>query len=107
MRDASPQQPNGGARLRHFLFRSQQQMGSKPLLAAVCRGGQSLQTGYRKRERAELHDAPRHLNMGHQTAHATEQQAIARRVERIVERELKLSRIVAAKNLREEIPKAT
>ena len=45
--------------------------------------------------------------MGHQTAHATEQQAIARRVERIVERELKLSRIVAAKNLREEIPKAT
>ena len=103
MRNASPQQPDQRAGLRHLPFRGQQQMGPKPLLATIRRGGQSLQPGHRKRERAELHDAMRHVDVGDHAAHAAEQEAIARDIERIVERGLEFGRIAAAENLRQEI----
>ena len=45
----------------------------------------------------------RHVDVGDQAAHAAEQQAIARGIERIVERGLEFGRIAAAENLRQEI----
>ena len=75
-------------------------MGPESLLAAICRGRQPLQPGHRQRERAELHDAMRHVDVGDQAAHAAEQQAIARNIEGIVERGLEFGRIAAAENLR-------
>ena len=103
MRNASPQQPDQRAGLRHLPFRSQQQMGPQPLPATICRGGQSVQPGHRKRQRAELHDATRHVDVGDHAAHAAEQEAIGRGIERIVERGLEFGRIAAAENLRQEI----
>ena len=103
MRNAGPQQPDQRARLRHLPFRGREQMGPEPLPATIGRGGQSLQPGHRKRERAELHDAMRHVDVGDHAAHAAEQEAIARGIERIVERGLEFGRIAAAENLRQEI----
>ncbi len=104
MRNASPQQPDQRARLGHLPFRGQQEMGSEPLLAAIGRSGQPLQPGYGKRERAELHDAARDVDVGDHAAHAAEQKTIAWGIRGIVERGLEFRRIAVAENLREEIP---
>ena len=80
-------------------------MGPQPVPATICRGGQTLQPRCRERQRAELHNATRHVNVGNHAVHAAEQEAIARGVERVVQRGLEFGRIAAAENLRQEIPK--
>ena len=74
-------------------------MGSQALLATIRRGGQALHAGHRNCQRAEPHDATGYVDVGDQAAHAAEQEAIARRIQRIVERGLKFGRMGRSENL--------